>query len=97
SYRAPAAPKPGKPRSLRIVRRGSRLVVSWRPNPGGFRHAVHITLGDGRSLVREVSARRRSVTLKGVSSRVGAKVKVVGLTRANAKGPSARASIKARR
>lgn len=96
SYRAPGPLKPGRPRSLRIRRRGSRLVVTWRPNPGGFRHALYFQLGDGRRLVRVVSAKSRSYTLKGVSSKVGAKVKVMGLSRVDAKGPSASASIKRR-
>jgi hypothetical protein len=97
SYRAPGMLKPGKPRKLKITRRGSRLVVSWIPNPARFRHAVYLRLTDKRQLVQVVSASRRSFTLKGVRSNVGAKVTVMGLTAANGKGPSARASIKAKR
>jgi hypothetical protein len=97
SYRAPGPPKPGKPRGLRIVRKGSRLTVSWRPSPSGFRHAVYVQLADGRRVVDVLDSRRRSFTLKGVSSRTGAKVKVLGLTAANGKGPSASKSIKARK
>lgn len=97
SYRAPGRPKPGRPRSLKLVRKGSRLTVSWRPNPSGFRHAVYFTVGDGRRVAQVLDAKRRSFTLTGVSSRVGAKVKVQGLTAANGKGPSASKSIKARR
>jgi hypothetical protein len=96
SYRAPGPPKPGKPRSLRIRRSGSRLLVSWRPSPSGFRHALYFQLGDGRRLVRVVPASRRSYTLKGVSSKVGAKVKVMALSAVDAKGPAASASIKRR-
>jgi hypothetical protein len=97
SYRAPGPPKPRKPLQLKLVRKGSRLTVSWRPNPSGFRHAVYLSLTDGRQLVEVLGAKRRSFTLKGVSSRVGAKVKVLGLTAANGKGPSAAKSIKAKR
>ena len=96
SYRAPGPLRPGKPRSLRLRRSGSRLVVSWRPNPSGFRHAVYFQLGDGRRLVRIVSSGRRSLTLKGVSSKVAAKVKVHGLSRVDRKGPGASASIRRR-
>jgi hypothetical protein len=96
SYRAPGPLKPGKPRGLRMRRSGSRLVVSWRPSPPGFRHALYFQLGDGRRLVRIAAARARSYTLKGVPRSVGAKVKVLGLTRVDAKGPSASASIRRR-
>ena len=79
---------------MRIKRRGSKLVISWTPHPGGFRHAVFVKLGNGKALLRVVAAGRRSVTVKGVPRSVGAKVKVVGLTDANGKGPVAKASIK---
>jgi hypothetical protein len=97
SYRAPGMLKPGKPRKLTIKRSRSRLVVSWRPKPRGFRHALHFKLSDGRRVVRVVGAKRRSYTLKGVPRRVRATVTVTGLTAANGKGPKARASIKPRR
>jgi hypothetical protein len=94
SYRAPGPPEPGRPRSLKVRRKGKRLIVSWRPHPRGFRHAVRIVLSDRRKLVRVVSAGRSKVTLRGVKRRVGAKVTVRGLTAANGTGPAARASIK---
>lgn len=97
SYRAPGPPKPAKPRSLQLVRRGSRLTVSWRPRSPGLRHAVYLQVGDGRRVAQVLDRKRRSYTLKGVSSRVGAKVKVVALTAGNAKGPPATRSIKPRR
>jgi hypothetical protein len=72
-------------------------VVSWRPRPSGFRHAVHFRLSDGRRLVRVVGAKRRRVVLKGVPRRVSARIKVQGLGHANGKGPAARVSVKRRR
>ena len=97
SYRAPGPPRPGKPRGLRVARKGSRLTVSWRPSPAGFRHAVYVQLGDDRRVAEVLDARRRSFTLKGVSSRTRAKVKVRGLTAANGKGPGVARSIKPKR
>lgn len=94
SYRAPGMLRPGKPRKLELTRKRTRLVVSWRPKPRGFRHALHFKLSDGRRLVRIVGANRRSYTLKGVSRRMRATVTVTGLTRLNGKGPKARASVK---
>jgi hypothetical protein len=96
SYRAPGRLKPGKPRSLRVRRSGSRLVVSWRPSPPGFRHALYFQLGDGRRLVRIVAAKRRTYTLKGVPKSVGATVRATALSAVDAKGPAARASIRRR-
>ena len=97
SYRAPGTLRPGRPRALRAQRKRSRLVVSWRPRPSGFRHAVHFRLSDGRRLVRVVATKRRRVVLKGVPRRVSARVKVQGLGHANGKGPAARVSVKRRR
>src|SRR3954453_5909032 len=97
SYSAPGPHKRGKPRSLKVKRSGTRLVVSWRPHPAGFRHAVYLRLSDGRRLLQVLAARKRSLTVSGVGDKVGAKVMVRGLTAANGKGPVAQASIKAKR
>ena len=93
SYIAPAALRPGKPKLLRITRRGTRLSVSWRAPVAGFRHVVFVALGNGTRLMRFAGARSRSVAVPGVSPRIGATVTVAGLTAANGRGPSARASI----
>lgn len=97
SYRAPGTLRPGRPRRLKAQRKRSRLVVSWRPRPAGFRHAVYIRLSDGRRIVRVVGAKRRRFALRGVPRGVSAKVTVRGLTPANGKGPAARISVKRRR
>lgn len=97
SYRAPGPPRPGKPLRLKVKRSGAGLIVAWRPNPSGFRHAVWFQLTDGRRIVQIVSAKRRSFRLRGAGRKVGAKVTVLGLTAANGKGPSARVSIKRRK
>ena len=96
SYVAPARPRPARPRNLRLARRGTRLVASWRAPRAGFRHAVHFKLGDGRQVLQIAGARARSLTLRGVAARYGARVTVAGLTKANGRGPSARASIAGR-
>jgi hypothetical protein len=96
SYVAPARPRPARPRNLRLARRGTRLVASWRAPQAGFRHAVHFKLGDGRQILQIAGARARSLTLRGVAARYGARVTVAGLTKANGRGPAARASIAGR-
>ena len=97
SYRAPGTLRPGRPKALKAQRTRSRLVVSWRPRPSGFRHAVYFRLSDGRRIVRVVRSSRRRVVLKGVPRRVSARIKVQGLGRANGKGPAARVSVKRQR
>ena len=96
SYHAPATLEPGRPRALKAARRRTRLVVSWRPRPSGFRHAVYFRLSDGRRLVRVVGAKRRRVVLRRVPRRVSARIKVQGLGHANGKGPAARVAVKRR-
>jgi hypothetical protein len=98
SYRAPGTLKPGRPRQLRVKRRGSRVTVSWRARPRGrFRQAVYLRIGDGRRLLRIVPAKRRSVTVRGISRKLAVKVVVSGLSAANAKGPAARVTSGRRR
>jgi hypothetical protein len=97
SYRAPGTLHPGRPRALKAQRKGTRLVVSWRPRPAGFRHAVYFRLSDGRRIVRVVGTKRRRVVLKGVPRRVSARINVMGLGNANGKGPAASPSPARRR
>jgi hypothetical protein len=94
SYRAPGTLRPGRPRALKAQRKRTRIVVSWRPRPSGFRHAVYFRLSDGRRLVKVVGAKRRRVVLRGVPRRVSARIKVLGLGHANGKGPVARVAVK---
>jgi hypothetical protein len=94
SYSAPGPREPGRPRSLKIKRKGRSLVITWRPHPPGFRHAVYVVLSDHRRLVRIAGSGQTKVRIRGVRRRVGAKVAVRGLTPANGEGPAARARIR---
>jgi hypothetical protein len=93
SYRAPGGLRPGKPQRARIQRRGTRLLISWRAPRPGFRHAVHVALSDGRAFVRIARAGARSTTVRGVPPAYGAVATISGMTQANGRGPSARATI----
>jgi hypothetical protein len=95
SYIAPPRPRPGRPRNARIVRRGSRLVVSWRAPVPGFRHAVSVELGDGRTLVLIARRGAKSVTMPGVPAGYGARATIMGMTQVNARGPAAKAALPA--
>lgn len=94
-FRAASAATPGKPRKLKLTRKGTRVTIAWRAPRAGFRHALHLTLSDGRQLVRLVAAKRRTTVLTGVAAGTAVKVTVRGLTPGNAKGPAASASLKA--
>ena len=93
SFRAPDTLRPRRPRKVRIVRRGSTVVVSWRAPVAGFRHAVAVRLGDGRELAEVAAARARSVTIPDVPRGAGVRASVMGLSHANGKGPAARVAL----
>jgi len=96
SYRAPAAPRPVRPKHVRLSRHGSRVRVSWRAPRPGFRHAVHLSIDDGRQFVRIARAGSRSIRVGGVDPGYGVTAKVMGMTRGNGRGPAARAAIPGR-
>jgi hypothetical protein len=96
TYIAPPRPRPGRPRKARIVRRGSRLVVSWRAPVPGFRHAVSVDLSDGRSIVLIARAGARSITVPHVPQGYGAKATIMGISKVNARGPAAKAKLAAK-
>jgi hypothetical protein len=94
SYVAPGMLKPGAPRALKLTRKGTKIVVTFKSHPSGFRHAVYIQLTDGRRLLQILNAKAHTATFAGIAATVGAKVTVTGITTGNSKGPSAHASIK---
>ncbi len=94
SYVAPGMLKPGAPRALKLTRKGTKIVATFKPHPTGFRHAVYIQLTDGRRLLQILSAKTHTATFAGIATSVGAKVTVTGITAGNSKGPSAHASIR---
>jgi hypothetical protein len=95
SYIAPPRRRPGRPRKARIARRGSRLIVSWRARVPGFRHAVSVDVGDGRTLELIARAGAKSVTVPGVPRGYGARAAIMGITKLNARGPAARVTLAA--
>lgn len=96
TYRAPGMAMPAKPRALKLTRKGTTIVVSWKPHPSGFRVAVYLELADGRRLLKIVAASRHSATFTAIATTVAAKATVTGLTTGNSKGPAAHASLKAK-
>jgi hypothetical protein len=96
SYRAPAAPRPARPKRVHIARRGSAIRVNWRAPRPGFRHAVRLSIDDGRQFVRIAPAGSRSIKVGGVDPGYGVTAKVIGLTSANGRGPVGHAAIPGR-
>jgi hypothetical protein len=91
-YSAPGYTRPGRPRRLRLHRRGGRLVVTWRRGRDAARHVVSWALRDGRRQARVT--RRRRLVIGGVPGIDGGTIKVAGLRRDNVAGPAARAKLK---
>ncbi|MDQ3648130.1 MAG: LamG domain-containing protein [Actinomycetota bacterium] len=86
SFRPPN-PRLGKPRSLRVRRRGTRLRVGWKRVRGARRYQVVVTTSGGVQRVRRTRGRR--IIVKGIprSSRGRVSVRAVAQLR---HGPSAR-------
>jgi hypothetical protein len=91
SYRAPASGRPGKPRRLRAVHRGSAARVSWAGVRGATRYAVTLALADGRKLFRVT--RRRRVDFAGVAAGDRGKVTVVAHAANGRQGAAAVATL----
>ena len=93
-YRAPGPTLPGRPRGLRLRRRGSRLVVSWGGVPGARRYGVAWKLRDGRRAAS--TTRRHRFAIRGVPGIDAGRVTVAGLRADGVAGRLARARLKAR-
>jgi hypothetical protein len=69
----PPSPRLGRPAHLRIVRRGHRVQVSWRPVPGATRYELVTRLASGE---RERRIRQPHAILRGVQPFDGGRVSV---------------------
>ena len=93
TYRAPRAARPGRPR-VRIRRRGGTLQVTWTRSAGARRYRVEGRLTTGQVVF--ALTRRRSLTIRGVDRRVGARLSVRGERLVDALGPPGKARLVAR-
>ncbi len=75
-FRAPAIPRTGRPKRVSVRRRGTRLAVRWSKARGAKRYGVVLRLGNGQTRMFRVSARRRSLRIRGVSRTLGGSVSV---------------------
>lgn len=97
-YLAPAPPRPGPVRGLRIRRARSSVTVTFRP-PRGARHTIVKLRGArGSRMARTVSGRQRRVVFTGLRWETAISVEARSLSRELRAGPVRRAkSRKARR
>jgi hypothetical protein len=91
-YRAPAPPRPGRPRDLALARRRSGLVVRWAASSNATGYLVSLHATDGRRLAYILGARARSLTVPGFAL-AGADVLVAGTRHGGAPGPAAHARL----
>jgi hypothetical protein len=91
-FSAPPTGRPARVRRLRVRRRGSKAVVSWRRAPGARRYAVAWRLRDGRRGARILKHPR--FALRGVPRVDGGTFRVAGLRRDNVAGKVARTKLR---
>ncbi len=84
-----APPRPGRARAIVVRRRGSTLLISFRPGAGASRQTVAVRLSDGRGQVFFLSGRARTVGVRFVPRGVHATV-TVQAERGGLTGPLAR-------
>jgi hypothetical protein len=90
-YSAPAPRRPGRPRRLRVTRRGAALLVRWRAAPGARAYAVTVRARNAPAILRVT--RRRSVRIRGLARHARGTVLVGGLRAGTRTGPQARRRI----
>jgi hypothetical protein len=93
-YTAPPWRKPARPSRLRVRRKGSNLLVSWRRASGAARYMVFVKAADGERELFVVPARKRRLRVRGVKKTDRALVRVAGLRSDNAAGALATRRVK---
>jgi hypothetical protein len=91
SYRAPAIPRAGRARRLRIVRRAQTLQITWQAAAGARAYMVAANLSDGRRL--SYSTRARTITIRTFAPGTGALVRLYALGPTGVPGPAASARL----
>jgi hypothetical protein len=87
------SPRPGRPRRVRVRRRGSAAVIVWTRSRGAARHEIRVRISDGRTLLF-LPRRGRRIRVGGVSRRDRVVVRVRGLDRSGRAGPARRARLR---
>jgi hypothetical protein len=90
SYNAPAPPRLGRVRGVKVRRKGNSILVTWKSAAGAVAYTVRVDVSDGRRALRVVNARARSLRFPGVSTHDHVAVVVA------ARGPTGRAGSPSR-
>jgi hypothetical protein len=93
-YTAPAWRRPAKPRRLRVRRKGTTLIVTWRKAAGAERYTVFATAADGDREVFVLPRGRLRLRIPDVQRNHRARVEVAGLRSDNLPGPRSRVDVK---
>lgn len=94
SYTAPGPQKPGRPKRVRLKRKGTKLVITWRKAPRAVEYAVRAVLKDGRRLV--IPTKKTKLTIANVPGIDSGKIAVYGLKADKTHGPAGKAKLKAK-
>jgi hypothetical protein len=94
TYTAPGPVRPGKPRNVRLSRRGTSLVVTWGRASNAVEYAVRAKLKDGRRLV--IPTKKQKLKIRNVPGIDSGSIAVYGLKADRTAGPAAKASFKAK-
>jgi len=95
-FRAPS-PRVARPGRLRVTRRGTRVLVSWRRAALARSYDVRVDVTDGQRLLLSPSGRRLRITVPNVGRRERVRVRVIGISRAGRRGPAATRTLKVAR
>ncbi len=88
--------RPGRVRGVRVRRTARSARVSWRGAANAGAYNVRVRISDGRSLLLRASARRRTVTVRGVARRMRVTASVRAVTRGGRAGKAGTATSRGR-
>lgn len=93
-FASPAVVRPARVTGLRLRRRGTSVLATWRPAARAARYRVRVAVSDGRRVLYFRTARRRGVAVKAVQPGERVTVKVFGYSAAGRPGRPATRSIR---
>lgn len=93
-FASPAVVRPARVPGLRLRRRGTSVLATWRPAARAARYRVRVAVSDGRRVLYFRAARRRGVAVKAVQPGERVTVKVFGYSAAGRPGRPATRSIR---
>ncbi len=96
-YTAPPPARPATPKRLKVVRKGTRLAITWKRVAGVSRYRVIVKLSDGRSVLLLPTGKQTSASVPDVARKLSATATIRAERADGTAGPTARARLKAKR